>query len=43
MSLIDTVCGSEVYDSVSLETYGGWVKGSSMYTYVGFNQVAYAL
>ena len=43
MSLIGIVCGSEVYDSVSLEIYLGWVKGSSVYTQVRFHQLAYTL
>ena len=31
MSQIGIVCGSEVYDSVYLDIYAGWVKGSSVY------------
>lgn len=29
------------YDSVSLEVYVGWIKGSSVYTQVGFMKLAY--
>ena len=41
MSLTGIVCGSEVYDSVTLDIYTGWVKGSSVYMQVGFSKVAY--
>lgn len=41
MSLIGIVCGSEIYDSVSLEVYIGWAKRSSVYTQVGFIEVVY--